>query len=102
MNQITENVLPKLLQTARNLYEETAALDETDSELQLWYNRGYADGMVSSMKRLGYDKEVSEVIDPQMESPVGENRFLPWGKAYQHGFEMGEKESSEVLEEKTE
>ena len=100
MNQTTENVLPRLLQVVRDLYAETVGLSETESELQLWYNRGYADGMVSGMKDLGYTREISEAIDAEVDSVSDENRFLPWGKAYQHGFETGEKETLEVLEEK--
>ena len=98
MNQIIEVVLPRLLRAVRDLYAETADLSQTEDDLQLWYNRGYADGMVSSMKVLGYASEVEAVINPKVVSVSQENRFLPWGKAYQHGFEMGEKETLEVLE----
>ena len=101
MNQTTENMLPRLLQVVRELYAETVDLSESESELQLWYNRGYADGVISGMKGLGYAREIGEAVDAGGASVSDENRFLPWGKAYRHGFEMGEKETLEVLEEKT-
>lgn len=100
MNKTTNDRLQKLLQLVRDLYAETSDLSETESELQLWYNRGYADGMVSRMRLLGYAHEVSEVLGAGGETISDQHRFLPWGKAYRHGFEMGEQETFEVLEEK--
>jgi hypothetical protein len=100
MQQTSEDLLPRLLQLALDLYEETTGLPETESELQLWYNRGYADGMVSRMRALGYQREVNDALGPGEDTISDEHRFLPWGKAYRHGFEMGEQETLEVLEDK--
>jgi hypothetical protein len=97
MNQTIEEVLPRLLKAVGQLYEETADLTEGDGELQPWYNRGYADGMIKAMKCLGYDQEVYGTLIPKDEPVAGGGLFLPWGKAYRHGFEMGEKETREVL-----
>ncbi|MES9833730.1 MAG: hypothetical protein ABW157_20090 [Candidatus Thiodiazotropha sp. LLP2] len=99
MNQTTEDRIQRLLQLAQDLYAETSGLSETESELQLWYNRGYADGMTSRMRGLGYEDEVSKILGSGGEAISDERRFLPWGKAYRHGFEMGEKETFEVLGE---
>jgi hypothetical protein len=96
----TDELLERLLQLAQDLYTESAELSETESELQLWYNRGYADGMVRRINDLGYRQEVSSVLGPLAEKLSDEQRFLPWGKAYQHGFEVGEREAIEVLGEK--
>jgi hypothetical protein len=98
MQQTTEDLLPRLLQLVQDLYEETTALSETESELQLWYNRGYADGMVSRMRELGYRQEVIDALGSGEDTIGDEHRFLPWGKAYRHGFKMGEQETLEVLE----
>ncbi|MES9942539.1 MAG: hypothetical protein ABW104_16785 [Candidatus Thiodiazotropha sp. 6PLUC2] len=100
MNQTTEDRFQRLLHLAGDLYAETSVLSETESELQLWYNRGYADGMASRMRLLGYQHEVNEALGCGGETISDEQRFLPWGKAYRHGFEMGEKETLEVLGEK--
>ncbi|MCG7868637.1 MAG: hypothetical protein B6D70_07715 [gamma proteobacterium symbiont of Stewartia floridana] len=95
-----EDLLGRLLQLAQDLYAETAELSETESELQLWYNRGYADGMTRQIRDLGYAGQVAEVLGSVAESISEEQQFLPWGKAYRHGFEVGERETIEVLGEK--
>ncbi|MEJ2620452.1 MAG: hypothetical protein P8163_09365 [Candidatus Thiodiazotropha sp.] len=100
MTLTNNELLERLLQLAQDLYAESAELSETESELQLWYNRGYADGMVRRIKDLGYRQAVSEALGPVTETLSDEQRFLPWGKAYRHGFEVGEQETIEVLGEK--
>jgi hypothetical protein len=99
MNLTSEDLLKRLLRLAQDLYAETAELSETESELQLWYNRGYADGMVRCIKDLGFSRQLSETLASVGEAISDEQRFLPWGKAYQHGFEVGERETIEVLGE---
>jgi hypothetical protein len=97
MKQQTERMLERLLEVVENLYAETANLSDLDADLQLWYNRGYADGMVKAMRSLGHARELKAVarIEP---TPMSEAQtFLPWGKAYRHGFEMGENETIDVL-----
>ncbi|MCU7932689.1 MAG: hypothetical protein KZQ90_17965 [Candidatus Thiodiazotropha sp. (ex Codakia rugifera)] len=100
MNQVIGDVLQRLLQVVQNLYTETADLTEGESELQLWYNRGYADGMVSAMRALGYAQQIDAVDAPGDSALVAGQALLPWGKAYRHGFDQGEKETAEVLQEK--
>ncbi|MCU7920755.1 MAG: hypothetical protein KZQ99_21290 [Candidatus Thiodiazotropha sp. (ex Dulcina madagascariensis)] len=100
MSQATEVVLQRLLQVARDLYAETADLSEAESELQRWYNRGYADGMVSAIKALGFTQQADGIVIAADSALVAGQELLPWGKAYRHGFEMGERETVEVLQEK--
>jgi hypothetical protein len=100
MNLTTEERLKRLLQLAQELDRESADLCETESDLQLWYNRGYADGMVQRLSDLGYAPEVDKALGRERVRISAEQRFLPWGKAYWHGYEMGEQETFEVLGEK--
>ncbi|MBT3033303.1 MAG: hypothetical protein AB2653_15695, partial [Candidatus Thiodiazotropha endolucinida] len=94
---MSEEILQRLLQVVQDLYAETASLTENDSELQLWYNRGYADGMVEAMQKLGYSAPLETAGVVVDRSLIAGHELLPWGKAYRHGFEMGEKETGEVL-----
>ncbi|MCU7862005.1 MAG: hypothetical protein KZQ86_19755 [Candidatus Thiodiazotropha sp. (ex Lucinoma kastoroae)] len=87
MNRVIGDVLQRLLQVVQvvqDLYTETAVLSEGESELQLWYNRGYA-------------QQVDTVGATGDRSLVVGQALLPWGKAYRHGFNQGEKETAEVL-----
>jgi hypothetical protein len=94
---MSDDIFQRLLQVVQDLNAETAALTESDGEPQLWYNRGYADGMVKAMQSSGYGPQL-EAAGVQADKPqMTGQEFLPWGKAYRHGFEMGEKETSEVL-----
>ncbi|MEJ2455573.1 MAG: hypothetical protein P8103_15650 [Candidatus Thiodiazotropha sp.] len=88
-----ERLLPVLI----DLYHETAGLSQGDGELQLWYNRGYADGMVSTMRRLDFAARLDGLELPAPLAIDDAEAFLPWGKAYRHGFEMGEGETREAL-----
>ena len=38
-----------------------------------------------------------DLINADPDDYLAGQEFLPWGKAYRHGLEMGEKESREVL-----
>jgi hypothetical protein len=94
---MSDDIFQRLLQVVQDLVAETATLTEGDGELQLWYNRGYADGMLKAMRSSGYAAQL-EAAGVQADEPqFSGQEFLPWGKAYRHGFEMGEKETSEVL-----
>jgi hypothetical protein len=94
---MNEVIFQRLLQVVQDLYGETASLTRDDSELQRWYNRGYADGMIETMQSSGYGPALEAAGLAVDKSLISGQEFLPWGKAYRHGFEMGEKETGEVL-----
>jgi hypothetical protein len=79
-----------------DLYKETTDLSLGDGDLQLWYNRGYADGMVTALSQLGFTAELGEVIATPLRLEEAD-AFLPWGKAYRHGLERGESETREAM-----
>jgi hypothetical protein len=90
-------VLPRLLELICDLYDDSQGfLDRTD-ELQLWYNRGYANGVIRALDCMGYARHVCGALEPDPEDVIAGQDLLPWGKAYHHGREMGEKEAFEVM-----
>lgn len=96
MNNAT--VLPQLLELICDLYDDTQGfLDRTD-DAQIWYNRGYANGVIHALGRLGYEKHVAGALDPDAEDLIAAHEILPWGKAFRHGWEMGRKETYEAME----
>ena len=92
-NILVERLLPVVV----GLYEETAELARGDGDLQLWYNRGYADGMACMFRELGYTADLASRLEAKPLELDEAECFLPWGRAYRHGFETGERETREAL-----
>jgi len=90
-------VINQLIGLVARLYHETEGYDDHQDDSQLWYNRGYADGVAKAVQDAGFDKILQAHIVLEINESLEEQRFMPWGKAYFHGFEMGEKESKEVM-----
>ncbi len=78
------------------LFEESEGYLDRQDDPQLWYNRGYANGMVSALCELGYDGRVKALVAPDPYDAAGDQEHLPWGRAYAHGREMGRGETFEV------
>jgi len=97
MKQDKMTLFERLLPVVIDLYSETTELSQGDGDLQLWYNRGYADGMVHAMRQLEFSVSLEQADLPAPLTIDDAQAFLPWGKAYRHGFEMGEGETREVL-----
>ncbi len=91
------SMLDELIDLILRLYRETEGFAERPDEQQLWYNRGYANGIVRALDRLGYRARVEAALHPDTGDPLQEQAQLPWGKAYRHGFEIGERETGEVM-----
>jgi hypothetical protein len=82
-----------------DLYEDTQGFLERTDDAQLWYNRGYANGMIEALDDLGFRAQVASLVEPDATDIVSGHELLPWGKAYSHGLEMGRSETYEVMEE---
>ncbi|RRQ21398.1 hypothetical protein [Thiohalobacter thiocyanaticus] len=94
----SEEILERLLQLAARLYAETEGFEQRSEDAQLWYNRGYANGMLTRLAELGYAEYIRRAdINPDREGVVADQALLPWGKAYTHGYEVGYRETLEVL-----
>lgn len=90
-------VLSQLLELVCDLYEDTEGFLDRQDDLQLWYNRGYANGMIDGLARLGYLPQVASAVEPDPVDLIAGQETLPWGKAYRHGWDMGRRETDEVM-----
>jgi hypothetical protein len=91
------DVLPQLLELLCDLYEDTEGFLDRQDDPQVWYNRGYANGMIDGLTRLGYLPQVVSAVEPDPPDVASGQEALPWGKAYRHGWEMGRRETDEVM-----
>ena len=92
-----ETVLPQLLELICDLYDDSEGYLDRADDAQLWYNRGYANGVIDALDRLGYSRHVVSALEPDARDAIAAHEALPWGKAYRHGWEIGRKETFEVM-----
>ena len=97
MAEFPEGLLSALLDLIDRLRRETEGFLSEPGDQQLWYNRGYANGMVRVLRVHNHGDRLLDLVDVDPHEYLVGQEFLPWGKAYRHGFEMGEKETREVL-----
>ena len=93
-----DTLLPQLLELICDLYEGSEGFLDRADDAQLWYNRGYANGVIQALELLGYARHVAGSLDPDPQDIIDGQEALPWGKAYRHGWDMGRKETFEVME----
>jgi len=94
-------VLPTLIGIIHRLFAESEGLLERQDDAQIWYNRGYGDGVVAAIRELGHGDALPSDLahqDTDLSSGITAQALMPWGRAHAHGFEMGRKETFEVLE----
>ena len=89
------NVIEKLVSLVEQLYQETENYADNPSDVQLWYNRGYANGITSFLITQGYTDKI-KTINLDAESLYKNEQVMEWHKAYHHGFDMGLRESEEI------
>lgn len=92
-----QTLLERLLRLVERLYAETADFAEHPEQEQLWYNRGYANGMLQALRDLGYADMLTGRIAADQTDPVADCAALGWARAYRHGEQMGLQETREVL-----
>jgi hypothetical protein len=88
-------LLDQLRALIAKLSAETEGYLDRQDDPQLWYNRGYANGMVAALGAAGFGGQAA-VDDPY--ETARDQGHLPWGKAYEHGRGNGWKETCEVLQ----
>jgi hypothetical protein len=91
------DLLDQLLKLLAELTEESEGYLDREDDPQLWYNRGYANGMAAALTDLGHAEAVARTVEVDPYDAARDQTHLPWGKAYEHGREMGEREAREVL-----
>jgi len=97
MKEDPQATLERLLALVERLYAETAGFLENGDNQQHWYNRGYANGIVSQLGELGYRAEVTAALTVDADDIIEGQEFWAWGRAYLHGMEVGRKETMEVM-----
>ena len=90
------NIIEKLTELIERLYQETDTYEQNPSDAQLWYNRGYANGVATFLKTQGYDENMKH-LNLDAEDLYHGEQVMEWHKAYHHGFEMGARETKEVM-----
>jgi hypothetical protein len=95
-------VLVKLIELLGGLYGETQGFLDAPDDAQLWYNRGYANGMVQALRELGHGDALPADLaldaDGAAWDRIAQQALTPWGRAHAHGLELGREETYEVLE----
>ena len=93
-------MLDRLIGIAEDLYRQCEGFADRPEDSQLWYNRGYADGMVKALTALGHSEQIADLRRRMgaAKADVQRQKMLPWGKAYRHGSEMGYKETQQAFQ----
>jgi len=89
-------LLDRLIELARELSDGSEGYLDRQDDFQLWYNRGYANGVAAALRALGHGARVDASLEADCYDAARDQNHLPWGKAYEHGREMGLRETYEV------
>ncbi len=90
-----DELIEQLLALIDSLHAETRGFLDDPGDQQVWYNRGYANGMLSALKRLGLgDRLGGRLVDA--DDALAAHLAMPWGRAYRHGEAMGRRETHEI------
>lgn len=95
MPPISADLLDQLCSLVQQLRDESVGFHESHADAQLWYDRGYANGMLRGLQRLlAQQSPCGQVLDD--ESLLQGHEVMAWGKAYRHGERVGEQETYEI------
>lgn len=89
------SVIDKLAELVERLYQESESYVDNPSDAQLWYNRGYANGIAAFLNAQNHADKIKH-LNLDAEDLYSGEQIMEWHKAYHHGFEMGSRESKEV------
>lgn len=95
MPELPEELMDQLVDLVDRLRDETSGFLDTPGDQQLWYNRGYANGMVLALLALGQAGRLGQ-RRPDEDSLLQSHRVMVWGKAYRHGEKTGHDETHEI------
>lgn len=92
---LPDNLVAQLLDLIDRLRTETVGFADEHADQQQWYNRGYANGMVRALQRLGQHAALGQrTVDDA--SWLQAHASMPWGRAYRHGEDVGSREIHEI------
>jgi hypothetical protein len=89
------HLLTQLVDLIDRLRSESQGFLDAPGDQQLWYNRGYANGMLLALRRLGQAKSLGDRA-PDDPEQLGGHLAMPWGRAYRHGEDKGSQETFEI------
>ncbi len=95
MPEVPHELLQQLIDLVDELREKTEGFLEQAGDQQLWYDRGYANGMLLALRDLGQAELLGE-RRPDDPGELGAHFAMAWGKAYRHGETMGSRETHEI------
>ncbi len=95
MPELPQELLEQLLDLIDRLRRETEDFLDQPSNHQVWYDRGYANGMLLTLQGLAANHRLGE-RRPDDRALLGTHLAMPWGRAYRHGEEMGSRETDEI------
>ena len=87
----------RLADLANELMQSSDQFLDQPNDLQLWYNRGYANGILNALAQADIKIEGLEKPDP--EHLWSAHRFMAWGQAFIHGQTKGHSEACEILKQ---
>lgn len=95
MVALADELLTQLLDLIDQLRTESADFLDQPGDQQLWYNRGYANGMLTALTRINGGAGLG-AREPDDAAAVDAHGAMPWGKAYRHGEQIGSRETYEI------
>jgi len=95
MPEVPDELLSQLVDLIDRLRAESGDFLGQPGDQQVWYNRGYANGMLLVLRRI---VPVDRLGDRMPDDPgaLAGHLALPWGRAYRHGEEMGTRETQDI------
>lgn len=90
-------LLQRLLAIVARLQQQTHGFEDHPEDQQRWYDRGYAEGMVSALVSMGYESFLGDLARQPEDLLENSPNMMSWTRAYRHGLERGEQETREVL-----
>ena len=95
MAEVSHELLQQLIGLIDELREGSAGFLDQAGDQQLWYDRGYANGMLLALHDLD---QAGALGDRRPDDPdeLGAHLAMAWGKAYRHGETMGSRETHEI------
>lgn len=95
MITLPDELLSQLIDLINRLRSQAPDFLQHPDRQQDWYNRGYANGMVSGLRELLATSQ-TDGLDPDDPAQLDAHRGTPWLKAYRHGEETGRRETLEI------
>ncbi|WP_078120758.1 hypothetical protein [Thiosocius teredinicola] len=95
MAELADDLLSQLVELIDRLRDESADFLDQPGDQQAWYNRGYANGMLTALVAIGVAGRLGTRTPDDVDA-IQAHETMPWGKAYRHGEQVGSRETYEI------